>query len=239
MNFLVKLLSGLLISTTLSHAEIILNGTRVVYPSNAKEVNLQLSNNGNKPSLVQSWIDDGDPKSLPNAVKVPFIITPPISRVEVSKGQTLRISALPNANQLSDQQETLFWLNVLDVPPRPGENSVGDIPENFLQFAIRSRIKFFYRPAHLKGNSATASEKLQWSKTNKTLTVNNPSPFYVSITTILQKDGSKIIDLLPKGLMLAPFSKDTIVLQSDNTEQMSFISINDYGGRNQYQISFK
>ena len=228
--------SCLLITTAVSHAEIILNGTRVVYPSNSKEVSLQLNNNGSKPALVQSWIDDGDPKSLPNQVKVPFIITPPISRIEVNKGQTLRISALPNSNQLSQTQETLFWLNVLDVPPRPNDGA--DVPENYLQFAIRSRIKLFYRPSHLKGDSATASTQLKWAKQANTLVITNPSPFYVSMTTILQKDDIKTVDLLPKGLMIAPFSKETVQLKLHNTSDMSFMTINDYGGRNQYPISF-
>ncbi|HAV4758803.1 TPA: fimbria/pilus periplasmic chaperone, partial [Acinetobacter baumannii] len=94
-----------LIATT-GHAEIVLHGTRVIYPSDAREVNLQLSNNGTAPSLVQAWIDDGNAKSTPDEANVPFIITPPISRVEPSKGQTLRITALPNASQLNQNKES-------------------------------------------------------------------------------------------------------------------------------------
>lgn len=105
--------------TTIGHTEIVLHGTRVVYPSNAREITLQLSNNGTAPSLVQAWIDDGNAKSTPDEANVPFIITPPISRVEATKGQTLRITALPNSSQLSQQQESIFWLNVLDIPPKP------------------------------------------------------------------------------------------------------------------------
>ncbi|HCU41437.1 MAG TPA: pilus assembly protein, partial [Acinetobacter nosocomialis] len=64
-----------------SHAEIVIHGTRVIYPSDAREVTLQVSNNGSKPALVQAWIDEGDPKSTPDQSKVPFMIAPPISRV--------------------------------------------------------------------------------------------------------------------------------------------------------------
>ena len=49
------------------------------------EVTLQVSNNGSKPALVQAWIDEGDPKSTPDQSKVPFMIAPPISRVEATK----------------------------------------------------------------------------------------------------------------------------------------------------------
>lgn len=49
-------LSGLALCSmiaTASHAEIVIHGTRVIYPSDAREVTLQLSNNGSKPALVQ------------------------------------------------------------------------------------------------------------------------------------------------------------------------------------------
>ena len=75
-----QFLLGLTMSSALiasqTHAEIILHGTRVIYPSDAREVTLQVSNNGSKPSLVQAWIDEGDAKSTPDQSKVPFMITP-------------------------------------------------------------------------------------------------------------------------------------------------------------------
>ena len=140
------MLSFLLLCSDLN-AEVILHGTRVIYPAEAREVTLQLSNICEEPSLVQAWIDDGDPKSTPDQSTAPFMISPPISRVNAKKGQALRITALPNAASLSKTQETLFWLNVLDIPPKPESNAVNvDAPDNYLQLAIRSRIKLFYRP---------------------------------------------------------------------------------------------
>ena len=76
-KFLLGLAMSSIFVANLTHAEIILHGTRVIYPSDAREVTLQVSNNGSKPSLVQAWIDDGDPKSTPDQSKVPFMITPP------------------------------------------------------------------------------------------------------------------------------------------------------------------
>ena len=42
-------------------ANVVITGTRVIYPSNQKTVSVQLTNVGTKPSLVQAWIDNGDP----------------------------------------------------------------------------------------------------------------------------------------------------------------------------------
>ncbi|MCH7311704.1 fimbria/pilus periplasmic chaperone [Acinetobacter sp. ANC 4805] len=238
-----KFLLGLAMSSVfvanLTHAEIILHGTRVIYPSDAREVTLQVSNNGSKPSLVQAWIDDGDPKSTPDQSKVPFMITPPISRVDPTKSQSLRISALPNAAQLDQKKETVYWLNVLDIPPKPTANSKDAIPDNFLQLAIRSRIKFFYRPASIKDDANLAAEKLQWMKNGQTLMVKNPTPFHITMTAVYQHNGTQSEDLLPKGLMLSPFSEDKIQLKTANTEKLSFININDYGGRIEYQIKLQ
>ncbi|MDO7218542.1 fimbrial biogenesis chaperone [Acinetobacter nosocomialis] len=226
---------------SIGHAEIILHGTRVIYPSDAREVSLQLSNNGTTPSLVQAWIDDGNSKSTPDESNVPFIITPPISRVEPTKGQTLRITALPSASQLNQNKENIFWLNVLDIPPKPeGKKQVNNepLPNNFLQLAIRSRIKFFYRPANLKENIDTFSEKIQWVKNGETLLIKNPTPFYITMSSIFQEVNHQKIDLLKQGLMLSPFSEDQIKLKNSNITNMSFVYINDYGGRIEQTIKF-
>ncbi|MEK5746114.1 molecular chaperone [Acinetobacter nosocomialis] len=226
---------------SIGHAEIILHGTRVIYPSDAREVSLQLSNNGTTPSLVQAWIDDGNSKSTPDESNVPFIITPPISRVEPTKGQTLRITALPSASQLNQNKESIFWLNVLDIPPKPeGKKQVNNetLPNNFLQLAIRSQIKFFYRPANLKENIDTFSEKIQWVKNGEILLIKNPTPFYITMSSIFQEVNHQKIDLLKQGLMLSPFSEDHIKLKNSNITNMSFVYINDYGGRIEQTIKF-
>lgn len=216
---------------TATNAEIIIHGTRVIYPSDAREITLQVSNNGNKPALVQAWIDEGDAKSTPDQSQAPFMITPPISRVDSQKGQTLRISALPKTANLSQTKETLYWLNILDIPPKPSAKTTNDVPDNFLQLAIRSRIKFFYRPNEIKGDSGAAPSKLQWTVLGDQLKVKNPTPFHITLTSINQNNAGQRTDLIKEGLMLKPFSEDSIKLKGGNTSQMVFTSINDYGGR--------
>lgn len=229
-SFFKVALMACLFPMTYANAEMIIHGTRVVYPSDAREITLQVSNNGTKPALVQAWIDEGDAKSTPDQSQAPFMITPPISRVEGKKGQTLRITALPKASSLSKTQETLYWLNVLDIPPKPTAKS-NDTPDNFLQLAIRSRIKLFYRPSDIKEDVTTAPSKLQWSIQGTQLKVKNPTPFYLTLTSIMQDNAGKKSNLINDGLMLKPFSEEHVSLKSSNTEKMIFSNINDYGGR--------
>jgi P pilus assembly chaperone PapD len=192
---------------------------------------------------VQAWLDDGNAKSTPDEANVPFIITPPISRVEATKGQTLRITALPTSSQLSQQQESIFWLNVLDIPPKPEEktqqkNQATSTSNNFLQLAVRSRIKFFYRPTGLKENVDQLSDKVEWKINDQYIAIKNPTPFFLTITSIFQTSEGHKTDLLQQGLMIAPFSEDKIKLKNKNLADMSFVYINDYGGRVEHLIKF-
>lgn len=223
-------LLALLIPFSSVNAEIIIHGTRAVYPSDAREITLQVTNNGKSPALIQAWIDEGDAKATPDQSKAPFIITPPITRVEAEKGQYLRITSLPTANALSKTQETLFWLNILDIPPKPSTKNKTATPDNFLQLAIRSRIKFFYRPSEIKEDIALAPEKVQWSSQGTNLLVKNPTPFHITISSIAQEHLGEKVDILPEGLMLNPFSEQQIALKNSNIKNMVFTTINDYGG---------
>lgn len=210
-------LLALALSCTAAQASIVITGTRVIYPSDAKEVSVKISNKGQSPVLIQSWIDNGDVNAKPDQIKVPFILTPPINRVEPQSGQTLRIRSLPNT--LASDRETLFWLNVLEIPAQPKDAQAQK--DNYLQVAFRSRIKFFWRPAGLKGSLTEAAKNLQWSHGKKGLHVRNDSPYYVSLADV--SVGGKTVD----GKMLAPFGEDDYSLPASGTVKAEYVS--DYG----------
>ncbi|EPU1027744.1 TPA: type 3 fimbria chaperone MrkB, partial [Klebsiella pneumoniae] len=156
-----------------AHANnIIVNGTRFIYPGNEKEITVQLSNNADRPALAlaQAWLDNGDADATPDTITTPFIITPPISRVDAKSGQTLRIK-LGSSAGLAKDKETLWWLNLLEIPPVVANQK--NEGQNVLQLAIRSRFKFIYRPAGL-GNRDAAAEKLTLTASGSSLAINNP-----------------------------------------------------------------
>lgn len=78
-------------------ASVIVGGTRVIYPESEKEVTVKVNNAGTKGVLIQSWIDDGDANANPDSIKVPFVIKPPLNRIDAGKGQTLRITYMGGA----------------------------------------------------------------------------------------------------------------------------------------------
>ena len=63
-------------------AGIVISGTRVIYPAQSREITVQVQNVGDGPSLVQAWIDSGDPEQTAESTDAPFVLTPPIGRVE-------------------------------------------------------------------------------------------------------------------------------------------------------------
>ncbi|MBO7942204.1 fimbria/pilus periplasmic chaperone, partial [Streptomyces sp. S9] len=80
-----------------AQAEVTIAGTRVVYPAQQREVAVKLNNVGARPALVQVWVDDGDPKQSPDTSKAPFLVSPPVVRIEPGKGQALRLVYGPTA----------------------------------------------------------------------------------------------------------------------------------------------
>lgn len=214
-----------------ANANIIINGTRVIYPQQKTEVNIQLSNDSDKPALVQSWIDDGDENAAFDKISVPFVLTPPIVRVEPNSGQTLRITW--TGTPLPQDKESLFWLNVLDIPPK----STTAINTDILQMAFRSRLKIFFRPPSLSANGAhQAFHDLQWQRSpsapGTVLLVNNPSAYFINVSSIKIQTGRKEIKSL-KGEMIAPKSsaefRFTALPEKFDDTALRYEVINDYG----------
>lgn len=53
--------------------------------------------------------------------------------------------------------------------------------KNTLQFAMKTRLKLFWRPSQLKeADALVADEKITFRRQGDTLIANNPTPFYVS-----------------------------------------------------------
>ncbi|WP_392560595.1 fimbrial biogenesis chaperone [Orbus mooreae] len=202
---------------------IIVNGTRFIYPSNEKEITIQMTNSADRPAIAQAWLDNGNANESPDTIKTPFQITPPISRIEAKGGQVLRIK-LMNKAEIPTDKESLWWLNILDIP---SVSKKAGKDENVLQLAIRSRFKFFYRPVNL-GSPESAIEKLSFSAKGKQLTINNNSPFYVTITKISTENK---IALNAKTSMIAPFSTEVVTLNKilKSGDKATINTLNDYG----------
>jgi chaperone protein EcpD len=213
-----------------AQASVVIAGTRVVYNAESSEVTLKLSNVGDKPALIQVWLDKGDPKADPSKLDLPFIMTPPLARIDPGKSQTIRI--VHTGEAMAQDRESLLWFNMLEVPPKPK----GDAAQaNYVQLAFRSRLKFFYRPAGLQGRADDAPDRLVWrlgAKAGKpALLVSNPTPYHVTITEAQAGEGANAPQF-KDGDMVAPGGELALPLSAAPAAggTVLFKTLNDYGG---------
>ncbi|EEJ0435916.1 fimbria/pilus periplasmic chaperone, partial [Salmonella enterica] len=173
-----KLLFFSLFFVSTANAGVVIYGTRIIYPAEKNEVLVQLMNQGGRSSLVQSWIDDGDTSLPPEKIKVPFLLTPPVAKVAGDSGQQIKIKKMPN--MLPNNKESLFYLNVLDIPPN-NPNSTG---KNVLKFAMQNRIKLFYRPKGIAPVNRGTFQKLSMKRTANSYSIQNDTANWVTIIEV-------------------------------------------------------
>ncbi|EGT0638306.1 MULTISPECIES: fimbria/pilus periplasmic chaperone [Citrobacter] len=211
------------------HAGIVIYGTRVIYPAEKSEITLQLMNQEQNASLVQAWIDDGNTSLPPEKIQVPFLLTPPVVRVPGNSGQQLKIKKMPNT--LPKNKESLFYLNVLDIPP----NNPVNAGKNVIKFAMQNRIKLFYRPSGIAPVNSATFKKIVLVRNGKSFIIKNDNANWVTVAEI--KFGS--VKINDKSVMVAPFSSEPVMVKSSNANQYKLTIINDYGSFISDSVSLK
>jgi P pilus assembly chaperone PapD len=216
MNFFTGVMISMLLvtaSTSTSFAGVIIGGTRVIYAGDKKEASLSITNPDDLPYLIQSWIEP----SSANGGKAPFIITPPLYRLDKKQQNVMRIIL---TGSLAQDKESMFWLNIKSIPsvtPR----------DNTLQVAVKTRIKLIYRPSALsQSGPEEQADKLKWQRAGDHILVTNLTPYYMNFNEI--KVGVSQVDDVT---FVAPGSTRSYALPSGGTSaQVEFKIINDYGG---------
>jgi P pilus assembly chaperone PapD len=155
--------------TVFAHAAGVQVGrTRIIYDTSKREVALPLTNQDKElPWLIQSWTDTGDGKT-----RGPFIITPPLFRLDPQKEQNLRITASGQA--LPTDRESLFYMNVRTIPAM----SKDEDEKNVLRLIYKTRIKLFWRPTGLHGIPVDACKNLRFSRRANQLLITNDGDYY-------------------------------------------------------------
>ncbi|VXC80620.1 periplasmic pilin chaperone [Enterobacterales bacterium 8AC] len=214
---------------SMANAAVSIDGTRIVYPAKASEITIKMVNKGNTPSLMQIWIDRGNPETQPYDSDVAFVITPPIVRIDPKNGQSVRL--MFTGEKLPQDRETLFWFNALEIPPVSADQD-----KSSLQIAVRSRLKLFYRPAGLAGDAASAPNLVKWhivptAKGGYVLRGQNPTPYYVTYSKLNLQTSGQHYDL--GNGMIAPLSSEEFSIKGMQSyskgAQLIYRPMSDYG----------
>jgi len=236
--------------------------TRVVFDAaqNETTVVVRYSARSGAPVLMQAWLDDGSTDARTDSKQsVSFILTPAVARIDAGQSQTIRI--LPTRHELAADRESVFYFNVMEVPPTPAEDA--NAQANFMQFAAHTRVKFFYRPRGLKTAPEAAAQSLRFVLDGVAdgavrVRVANPSPYHVTLRDLSlhaggvpqEVAGKTVVDTAKlaerdvgdRAPMVAPFSELAVALPLMDAAglpasvHVRFAAMNDYGGASvQYQ----
>ena len=231
--------------TPLAHASVIVHGTRVVYPIEQQELIVRLENKGDRPALVQVWLDAGDRQSTPATAQTPFTLSPPIFRIEPNQQQAVRLRY--TGEPVPTDRESLYWLNVLEVPPSTQDAA----QKNQIQLSFRTRLRVFLRPQALPLPAERAPAQVQWKLVphgqGYALQATNPTPYHVSLASIdLASDGrrySKAANQTATDSLLMPhgdtkvFALPGLKTQPKGSARVEFTAVSDFGARVRYSAS--
>lgn len=199
---------------TFTQAGVIVGGTRLIYDGGKKEPSLSVNNPDNVPYLVQTWVDT----TVGGAEKAPFIVTPPLFRLDGGQSNVLRV--VRTTGNLPTDRESLFWMNIKAIPS--GEVKAN---QNTLQIAVKTRIKLIFRPQNLKGAPEELTDQLKWQRDGNNIQVINPTPFYMNFmeVTVAGKQVKNVTYVAPNST--ANFALPTNVSSGPVTWKI----ISDYG----------
>lgn len=208
------LLGALLVSAGLSaHAAGMLPESTVVLINEADgEASMVLTNTDAAPSLLYSKIEAVDEDATP-----PVILTPPVTRVDPSKKQTVRFM-LTNTEPLTVQRYARVTFD--GIPERKDEG------KNTVTLTVRQNLPIVIHPKSL-AEDKEPWKRLKWSVNGDTLTVVNDSAYVVRLDQGVKLLPGDVEGKLAKSY-LVPGGKAEVKLDAgkdDNAAKQGFKTV--------------
>ncbi|HAX9584597.1 TPA: fimbrial chaperone [Escherichia coli] len=220
----VSLLS--LVMSSQAMAAFVLNGTRFIYEEGKKNTSFEVTNQSTETYGGQVWIDNTNQSNS----QVYMVPAPPFFKVAPKEKQIVRI--MKTDSTLPTNRESLFWLNVQEIPPKPKNTEGGS-----LAVAINTKVKLIYRPKSLVEGRKGAEKAMQIVYRNGETYLSNPTPYYFAVTAVkVNGQNVKLKDAVLNNIaQLAPESEvalGNVVLNG----AVSVTAVNDWGGLVDYSI---
>ena len=213
--------------STFNFAGILAERTRVIYPEAQREVALMLNNTNDYSIMTQVWVDDGT--GNPDTAKTPFLVLSPMFKLNAGQNQGIRI--LENGTQLPKDRETLYWLNLYEVPMLQKKQLESD----YLRTSTNTQLKLIYRPKGLPELNLTQVDKqLSFTASGQILEVTNNSAHYLSFANLqLRSDHGMMNYTGSEQLMIEPKSSKKFdfghIFSTAPKLSLSYILIDDLG----------
>ena len=227
-RLIISLLLTLCAFSQSAHAAFILNGTRYIYDEGRKNISIEINNESKETYGGQVWIDN----VLSSEKEVSFLPMP--SFFKVNGGQTQVVRIMKITDKLPKNKESIFWLNVQEIPPANKSQS------NVMVIAVNTQVKLIYRPTAIIKGRENAESKMVLKKEGASYVLNNPTPYYFAVTGLkVNGKAIKLSKTLGNQLsMIAPQS--SVLLNNIHLTPSSKViieAIDDYGAINSYEIN--
>jgi len=219
-----------------AHAGVLADATRVIYAHDAPAQSLMLVNTNDYPVIVQTWVDHGE--ADPN-ILAPFVSLPSVFRLMPKETQGIRV-LLADADTLPQDRESVFWLNLYEIPPTLKASAATS--HDSLALAMNTALKIFYRPKDLPRVDLAAQLRfvLEHIEGRWVITCHNPTPYHASFTTLEVVDGSAVTKVQgDMDMMTAPFAQRRYVLgdQPPAGQTLRYALVDDAGFPRSFEVA--
>lgn len=213
------MMSALIFVSACTQASLSVDRTRIIYDEKNKGVSVVVENTDKKdPYLMQTWVENAQGEKITE----PLIALPLLQRIEPGQKKQVRINTSKNDLKMSTNEESLFYFNVLGIPPKSQL-------ENAVEIVIQSRFKLFYRPEGLPQYLEKNWQKeLKLEKSLGLLKLTNPTPYHVVVINI-NDSFNKVPNF--QEMVIKPNSHTTYPLtdKQQKSSKMVISYIDDFG----------
>jgi P pilus assembly chaperone PapD len=214
------------LSASMSYAKggLRLSQTRVVFDAAQSNAKVTIQNNSPQVYLVKAEVMNNHREQ--NTSTSPFMVTPPLFRLEPESQHTALVVRQGTASLPADR-ESVFYLSLLAIPAsaKAGEPEA-NMTQAQVSIGIRNIIKLFYRPSALPIQVEAAYSQLTFQQTDGQLKVKNPTPYYVTLAQLAVN--KQHLDIGQHDPMIAPFSQQSYPFTGQGT-QVEWSAITDFG----------
>lgn len=107
-----------------THAALTIERSRLIFNENDKSISVKVTNRNKKdPYLLQSWIENEKEEKIISSL----MVLPPLQRIEPGAKTLIRIEKMPDIDKLPKDRESVFYLNMREIPPKSEKKERFDI----------------------------------------------------------------------------------------------------------------
>lgn len=203
-------------------AAVNISTTRVVFNHGEHQRTVALVNDGDYPVVLQSWVDDGDPQKGPAQADAPFVVLPPVLKILPGEKRELRI--MTTGKGLAADRESLYWLNVYQIPPEVKGAQAGEK----VRLALRNQLKVLWRPANTGVLTEKSINLLNFRYEGGVIYAVNDSSWNITLSDVSLGEYSR------SGIVVPPRTRSMIFNSASpamRNNKINFTVINDEGNR--------